>query len=92
MCKAVANNTATIGVVTTLKTQPAAVADQAPLLQKQTEGEINFDVATGRVRSIVLNIDRTLPNHQGEGSSYRLVSSYREEFLRKWVSLSLSSD
>jgi hypothetical protein len=73
--------TAVISIKTILKSQPEAVADQAPLLQMQPEGEIVFDWQKGTVESVRLRIDKELKGHQGEGSSYRFQSTLVEQSL-----------
>jgi hypothetical protein len=52
-----------------------------PLVQKMTEGQIIFDLKAGRLAAAQLNIDRTLMNHQGEGSSYHFQSWFTEQFV-----------
>ena len=79
-CKAVTADVLTIGLTTELKTQPEAVADRIPLLQVQPEGEIIFDVRAGHMHSATLKIDKELKDHKGDGSSYRFVSSYTEQY------------
>jgi hypothetical protein len=79
-CKSVTADAVTIGLTTELKTQPEAVADRIPLLQVQPEGEIIFDVQAGRMRSATLTIERDLKGHKGDGSSYRFVSHYTEQY------------
>jgi hypothetical protein len=78
--KAVTANALSISLTTELKTQPEAIADRIPLLQVQPEGEIVFDVQAGRMRSATLKIDKELKGHKGDGSSYRFVSSYTEQY------------
>lgn len=77
-----ANGVATIRLTTTIKSLPDN-ADQIPLLQKLPEGEILFNVAAGRLETVNLRIDKHLDNHQGEGSSYRFVSTYTERYIGK---------
>ena len=74
-----ANGLATIHMSTDLK-MPAAVSERMPLLQKQPAGEIVFNIQAGRVQTVNLQIDKTLQGHQGEGSSYHFVSSYKEQY------------
>lgn len=81
VCKAVVGNVATITVTNTVTKLPAAVADQAPLLQMQPEGEVVFDVQAGRLQSVNFKIDKELKNHHGEGSSYRFQSTYSEQLV-----------
>jgi len=78
-CKSVAQGSATFALTTTLKTQPESVLDRVPLLQLQPEGEVTFDVRSGRLQSAILRVNKELTGHQGEGSSYHFVSTYKEE-------------
>ncbi len=80
-CSRVADGKATIAVATSLQRMPEAVQERIPLVQKETRGDVVFDVAAGRVTSVRLTIDRTLENHQGAGSSYRFESSYTEQHV-----------
>ncbi len=75
------NGLAAIQLTTTLKTQPDGPADRIPLLQKQPEGEILFNSAAGRVESVNLRIEKSLEGHQGQGSSYRFSSTYKEQYV-----------
>lgn len=79
--KIVAGSTATVAFTTALRTQPESVADRVPLLQSQPEGEVVFDALAGLVRSARLRTEKELAGHQGEGSSYRFVSVYAEEYV-----------
>lgn len=74
---------AVIALTTQFRTQPQTAQEQIPLLAKQPEGEVVFDVRAGRLQSARLRIDKTLHGHQGEGSSYRFVSSYMEQYAGK---------
>jgi hypothetical protein len=76
---ALANGLATIRLTTDLK-MPGALSEQMPLLQKQPAGQIVFNVQAGRVQSVDLHIEKELQGHQGEGSSYRFVSTYKEQY------------
>lgn len=80
-CRAVDDSVATVFVRTRLAKPPEALADQIPLLQLQPEGEVQFDFHSGFMKSARLHVQKELKNHQGEGSSYRLESTYREELL-----------
>jgi hypothetical protein len=79
--KSLEGATATIGLTTTFKALPKAVADQIPLLQFQPKGEIVFDTKLGQVRSITMDVVHELKNHQGEGSGYSFKRSYTEQFV-----------
>jgi hypothetical protein len=78
--KSVTADALTIALTTEMKTQPEAVLNRVPLLQVQPEGEVVFDLQAGRMRSAAMKIDKELKNHMGEGSSYRFVSSYTEQY------------
>jgi hypothetical protein len=73
--------TATIALTTALKSQPEAVAEQTALFQSLPEGEIIFDPQNGIMQSAKLQIDKQAKGQQGEGSSYRFQSIYRERYL-----------
>jgi hypothetical protein len=80
-CKSIKDGSATIAFTTTIINPPASVADQRPLLPMQTEGEVVFDMGRGMMKSAKVTISKELKSHQGEGSSYRLQSSYTEEYV-----------
>src|SRR5262249_23474156 len=80
-CKSVAENAAAVTVTTDLKAPPAAAADRVPLLDKLTEGEVLFDLANGRMHRAVLRVDKELKDYMGEGSNYRVQSSYVEQYV-----------
>jgi hypothetical protein len=81
VCAKADANAAVIALTTQFRGLPEAAQEQIPLLQKQPEGEVVFDVRAGRLHSARLRIDKTLQNHQGEGSSYHFVSGYTEQFV-----------
>lgn len=81
LCKEVKPSAAILELTTTLKTPPAAVADQLPLLQSLPEGEIVFDPQAGLFKSAKLHIDKELKGHQGEGSVYHFQYQYTEEYV-----------
>jgi hypothetical protein len=70
---------ATIALATEFKQMPDSPQERLPLLQKELQGEIGFDVEAGRMTRAHLTIDKMLENHLGAGSSYHLVSTYTEE-------------
>jgi hypothetical protein len=80
-CKSVGDGTAVVTVKTELKAQPETVAERAPLLQMQPDGEIVYDLTNGRLQSATLNVDKDLKGFQGEGSSIRVVGSYVEQYI-----------
>lgn len=80
-CKKSADGTAVIDLSTTSKNPPESALDRVPLLQKQPEGEVLFDLQSGRLFRANLRIDKTLDNHQGAGSSYRFQSTYTEQYV-----------
>lgn len=80
-CTKIADGKATLSLTSQIKTMPDGAFDRIPLLQKQPQGEITFDIQAGRLHFARLVIDKTLEGHQGEGSSYRFLSTYSEQFL-----------
>ncbi len=81
ICKSVADNLATVALTTEVKATPAAQDDQVPLWQMQPEGEVVFDVQSGRLQKASLRIDKEAKGTQGEGSSARFQSKYTEEYV-----------
>jgi hypothetical protein len=80
-CTKLDGGKATIALATSFKALPESVQERMPLVQKETQGTVLFDIAAGRVVEVRLAIDRTLENHQGPGSSYRFESSYSEQYV-----------
>jgi hypothetical protein len=80
-CTTIVGGKATVAVANQFKSMPASVKDHVPLVQKMTEGQIIFDIPAGRMTAAQLNIDRTLMNHQGEGSSYHFQSWFTEQLI-----------
>lgn len=78
-CAKLEQGKATIRISTQLKTQPENQLERIPLLQKQPEGEVVFDLHNGRLLSVRLTIDKELKEHQGQDSSYQFQSVYTEE-------------
>jgi hypothetical protein len=79
-CSRIEAGKATLAVTTTIKQMPESPQEQAPLLQKLLQGQAVFDLATGRLESVQMTVDRTVENHQGKGSSYRFVTRYVEQW------------
>jgi hypothetical protein len=80
-CTSVTGNLATIALTTQFNKLPENALDRVPLLQHQPQGEVVFDLANGRMHQANLRIQEELQNQQGPGSSYRCVSSYKEQFV-----------
>jgi hypothetical protein len=80
-CTKLESGKATVSLVTEFKKMPETPQERLPLLQKETQGQVTFDLQAGRMTRAQLGIDKTLENHQGAGSSYHLVSTYIEEFV-----------
>jgi hypothetical protein len=80
-CKRIEGAGAVLGVQTEMKTQPEALADRTPLLRFQPEGEVVFDIRSGRLHSALLRVKKELKGHQGEGSSYLFESTYSERYV-----------
>jgi hypothetical protein len=79
-CKTLAGGTATVGLTTELKAPPASAVEQAPLLGLLPEGEIVYDLNTGRLQSATLKVDKEVKGFQGEGSSYHFQRTYTEQY------------
>jgi hypothetical protein len=79
-CSKVADGLATFTLVTALLKVPENKMENLPLLQKQPQGEVTFDVQHGRLQGVRLVIDRQILEHQGAGSSYRFQSTYTEQY------------
>jgi hypothetical protein len=75
-CRKLDKGMATIGIKTEFKTIPDNARERLPLLQKEIEGEVVVDLQAGRLVSARLNIDKTVENHQGKGTSYQFKSQY----------------
>lgn len=80
-CTKLEDGTATVSLATSFKKLPETAGDRLPLLQKMTNGTVTFDVQAGRMTRAEIHIDQKIENHQGAGSSYRLVSDSTEELL-----------
>lgn len=85
-CTKITDGKATLSVKTTLKTAPESAQDRLPLLPRELEGQVTFDLTTGTLARAVLRVDRTVENHQGKGSSYHFRSEYTEDVQRGQVS------
>lgn len=80
-CKSVQNGAATLSMTTVMKSLPKTLTEQEPLLRLQPEGEVVFDLQSGRLHSARLKVNKELKNHQGEGTSYSWQSSYVEQYV-----------
>lgn len=81
--KSQANGQAILGVTTELKTQPGSMADMIPLVPLQPTGEVAFDIANGRIKAVRFQIKKDIDGHAGDGSKYRFVSTYAEDWVEK---------
>jgi len=80
-CRVVQGVQTIVDFGTVLKNAPASVADQVPLLEKQTVGAVLFNNQLGCVQQAKIAVDKELKGHRGEGSSYRFQSTYTEKYL-----------
>lgn len=76
-----ANSQAHLHLTTTINGLPKGASEQLPLLPRQPQGDIVFDISTGKVLQADLRIERELTGHQGAGSSYRFESRYTEQLM-----------
>jgi hypothetical protein len=77
-CKKIEADKAFLAVSTQFKTMPDNTMDRLPLLQKEVQGDLVFDLKAGKLTSVQFATDKTIENHQGKGSSYRFQSQYTE--------------
>jgi len=82
-CKQMNSTSVLISCQTTIPKLPDSPQDQIPLLQAQTDGEVVFDMANGRLDAAVIQVNKELKDHQGKDSSYRFQSVYRESYMGK---------
>ncbi|HZU38561.1 MAG TPA: hypothetical protein VFA18_21730 [Gemmataceae bacterium] len=80
-CRIVQGPQSIIDFATTIKNPPASVADQVPLLEKQTVGAVLFNTPAGRMEQAKIVVNKELKGHRGEGSSYRFQSTYTEKYV-----------
>ena len=80
-CKAIQGGLATLAMTTAVKAPPAAAADQVPVWQNQPEGEVVFDLNAGRMKSVLLQINKEAKGQQGDNSSTLFRSTYKEEYV-----------
>ncbi len=80
-CRVVQGPQTVIDFGTTLSAPPANVADQIPLLNKQSVGAVLFNLQAGRVEQAKIVVDKELKGHRGEGSSYHFKSTYTEKYI-----------
>lgn len=78
-CKGLTGSLATIAVSTIVAGLPEATADQIPLCPLQPSGDVVFDLANGRLKSVRYKWTKELSGQQGEGSKYVFASTYVEE-------------
>ena len=82
-CLEIKGNKATIKLTTELKNPPAAPADLLPVLPFIVEGDVTIDLGKGVMVESILKTDKTLKDHQGENSSYKFLSVFRETLSEK---------
>ncbi len=80
-CRKIDAGKATLGIKTEFKTMPDNARERLPLLQKDVEGEIIFDLQKGVLLSAQLHTDKTVENHQGKGSRYQFKSDYSRTLI-----------
>jgi hypothetical protein len=78
-CKSMNGGQATIAVNTLINGLPASPADQIPLIPMQPIGEVVFDTAAGRLKSVRYKWSKEIVGHQGEGGKYSFATAYVEE-------------
>ena len=69
------------GLATELAEQPKTAAEQIPLIPSMQAGSLYFHPESGKYYGARLKIEKEITNHQGEGTSYKFISSYTEDFI-----------
>lgn len=77
--KSITGPLAVLSVSTTITGPVENQAEQIPLLPLQPAGEIVFDLASGRLKSVRYQWTKEVAGTQGEGSKYTYINSYVEE-------------
>jgi hypothetical protein len=80
-CKKIDMGKATLAVATSFKAMPDNMRERIPLMQKDVQGELIFDLPGGRLLSAQLNIDKMVENHNGKGSTYQFKSQYSRQLV-----------
>lgn len=80
-CNAIESGKIKLKVTTELKKAPENIADQLPLLPFLVEGDVTLDPQKGLMLDSILKVDKTLKGHQGENSSYRMYSLFKETLI-----------
>ena len=65
-------------IITPIRDQPEL---EAQLIQRQSSGELQFDIAAGRLLSHRLELDKRVVGFSGEQSSLHYVTRFTEELL-----------
>jgi hypothetical protein len=79
--KAPINGFIVIGITTTVKEEPTQATDLMPLLPMMMQGDVYIHVPTGRYYGARLKTQKTIENHQGEGSRYTFINTITEDFV-----------
>jgi hypothetical protein len=79
--QSVSDDVAAIRVDTQILTPISDPAIEAQLIQRLSEGTVQFDIAAGRVRSQQLDLDRHVIGFSGAASSMHYVTRFVEKLL-----------
>jgi hypothetical protein len=82
-CTAIRDGLLILGVETSLKAPPKALAERVPLVPMLWTGEVFFNVAAGKYHAARLRVKAELPNFQGEGTRFEYESVYNEDAVDK---------
>lgn len=82
-CNAAKDGLLVLGVETTLKAPPKAVAERVPLVPMLWTGELYFNTAAGKYHAARLKVKAELPSYQGEGTKFEYESVYNEDAVEK---------
>jgi hypothetical protein len=81
--KAVRDGILVVGVETSLKNPPKALAERVPLVPMLWGGEVYFSKAAGKYTAARLKAKAELPDYQGEGTKFEYESVYNEDAVEK---------
>ncbi len=81
--KAAKDGFVVVGVETSLKSPPKALAERVPLVPMLWTGDVYFNATAGKYTAARLKAKAELANHQGDGTKFEYESVYNEDLLEK---------
>ncbi|MBX7167222.1 MAG: hypothetical protein K1X74_12910 [Pirellulales bacterium] len=77
----VTGDVARIEIATEILTPIHDPAIEAQLIQRESAGTVQFDIAAGRIVGQQIDLDKSVVGYAGEGSSLRYITRFSEELL-----------